>query len=60
MESTDAPVDAGSSKEPSLTVQNLTGGEALKVFVSAVNKSGREGARSEPVEATVPAEAAAA
>ena len=58
--STDAAVEAGSSREPSLTLANLAGGARLKVFVSAVNKAGNEGPRSEPVEATVPGETAAA
>ena len=47
------PQDAGSSREPSLKLENVAPGTRLKVFVSAVNKAGHEGPRSEPAEITV-------
>jgi hypothetical protein len=47
------PVGAGTSAEPVCVLENLPGGEAFNVFVSAVNTAGAEGPRSEAVEAQV-------
>ncbi|MBI3414106.1 MAG: hypothetical protein HY043_02110 [Verrucomicrobia bacterium] len=57
--SIDAPVDAGSAKEPSLVLENLAGGSQWNVSVSAVNHAGNEGPRSASVQATVLAQAVA-
>ena len=54
------PQAAGSSREPSFKLENVTPGIRTKVFVSAVNKAGNEGPRSEPVEFTLPSVAAVA
>jgi hypothetical protein len=53
------PVQVGSSKEPSLMLENLAGGSRWKVSVSAVNKAGHEGPRSSVAEVIVLASAAA-
>ena len=51
--SLDAPVNAGSAKEPLLVLENLAGGSQWNVSVSAVNHAGNEGPRSAAVPATV-------
>jgi hypothetical protein len=50
--SPDEPVAAGMSPEPQFLVEGLAPGQAVRVFVSAVNAGGRESACSVAVTAT--------
>ena len=50
---------AGSSDEPFVVLDGLPTGSLWQVWVSAVNANGAEGPRSEPVEGSVAAQAAA-
>jgi hypothetical protein len=56
--SNDAPVAVGSSEEPLFQITGLDSNTDWKVYVSAVNRAGKESPLSEPVEADVLAAAA--